>query len=217
MDIFKHILNIPLSPIICGFLIYLSVKIKQSKSDNKHLRDAIVKREMEAMFSPKKELPKDIFLYLDTNLPFDKIIINNKIESSINRLKNELTNLQCSKLLKLNPKLQNVELKEKYGFSTLESIITYEQNYNKTIINLNEIARILIQDSQYSVAESFLLECVRLDSETSKTYIYLIDIYLKTDNKKLNSFISKFKQDYDNNNSFFVKKVLEYYKNIYEK
>ncbi len=203
--------GMPIFAIFTGFLIFMAIKIRQSDATHRTKIDQIVKREQDALLAPKNDVPEDLFLEVNKDLPFDEIVITETMKLPINRLKGEILELLERKMLIPNISNKNIELKEKFGIDTFEDIISYEQNYTKYIIALNSLAKVLINNSQLEVAEKFLLEAIKINSETSKTYIYLIDIYVKTNPSKLHLFIEEFKNKHQNSDEFYVSKVLEYY------
>ncbi len=214
MNSFLNFIGFPFLPIMVGFFAFVFVKIRSADVDSSSSKKAIFEREQKALFAPSNDLPEEAFLYVNIDLPFDKINLNEKIASSVNRLKNEILSSDDTKLLKPNLDIRNIELKEKYGCDNLDEIIKYEKKYNRYITHLNSLSKILFDDEQYNVCEQFLLEAVEKDSEVSKTYIYLIDLYNKTDKQKLSTFMTEFKNKNIDNNNFFVHKVIEHYELI---
>lgn len=202
-----------LLPILLGICIFLRLKIQQSNS-HKDKTDELIRREMDSVFiRDKSEIPKDLFLETNKSLPFDKIELNDDIKNSISRLKEEIENLQKDKIIKHNSNIANIELKEQYGVNNLDLFIKYEKNYNKYIINLNEISNILMDNNQLDIAEIFLLEAKNIGSDFSKTYINLIDIYNQVDKNKLDNFIKEFAETNDNK-AYHVIKALKHYEEV---
>lgn len=211
IELLKNI-NFPILPIVVGFCVFVYIKIKRSSVSVK--KNELIKREQEALFSRKHDISENLFINVNTSLPFGEIKLNDNIIKSIKRLKEEIETLQLSHIIKPNLNVSNLELKETYGVENLELFIKYEKNYNRYIIKLNEISNILIKEKQYNTAEKFLLEAKRIDSDLSKTYIYLIDIYKNTNKAKLDELIEEFKKEHEDSNSYYVNKVIEYYDNI---
>lgn len=202
----------PLFALVMGTVTYLYYKINSSKAGRTDIKEAFLLREQNSRFAPHKEIPEDKFLYPTNTLPFSKINLNPNIEKKITRLQKEIEPLQYKKMIKPDTSLSNTDLREMYGYSNLDNIIMFEQNYNKYINFLNEISVILIKEEQYDVAEEFLNEAVRLKSDVSKTYIGLVDIYYATNKAKLESFLKDFEKDHDAE-SFYTNKVINHVNN----
>ncbi len=207
-------INMPLFIIVSSFLLFISFKIKNSKASVTDEIHDIVKRDQDANFVPSKEVPEDFFIIPNKNLPFEDIVLNSGIKSTIERLRGEIEEIQNGELIKPILEEQNIDLKEKYGVSSFEHILECEQNYFKYIIQLNLIAEALIKDGQHDVAEKFLLEAVDMGSESSKTYIMLIDLYKEFDKAKLDKFINEFSNSNADSNKYHVQKVMKYYNGL---
>ncbi len=213
MNSIFEIFPMPLLTIFVGLLVYFTVKLRTTNNTIRNDIDKIVERENNAYFVRKKDIPYELFLSIDKNLPFDKIIFDDSHKSSLTRLINEIKSYENKKFLKPDTKKSNIELKEEYGHNSLDEIISYEQNFNRYIIHINSLAEILVETNQYDIAETFLNEAKKLGSDVTKTYTLLIDIYANSNKEKLDTFISEFKSSFDSS-SFCYIKTLEYYSTI---
>ncbi len=202
-----------LFPFITGFVVYVYIKIKQSNNGSKKEVKEIIEREKKARLVPKQPLPEDFVLSINQNLPFDKIQLTEKNQRAVKRLQEDILSLSKKKLLNPSINLSNIELKEAYGYKSMDSVISYEKNHSKYIISLNSLAKVLIDSKQENLAEIFLLEAIKAGSDTSKTYIYLIDVYKEISNEKLDNFIAEFKEN-NNVSNFVYNKTLEHYKKV---
>lgn len=190
--------------IAIGVITAIIVKL-HTTNNHSELKDKFIKREQEARFAENKSIPDNLFLFPSKNLPLDKLDIT---ERKYKRLYNELSNYPNLSLVKVPNGMTNTDLKELYGPNTLIDIIIYEQNYNKYIHLLNELAKMLIDDDKKQLASVFLQEAINLSSEVSKTYIYMLDVY-SDDRAKRDNFFNDFINSHDENN-FYVKRVIAY-------
>ncbi len=207
-------ISMPIFILVSSFIIFISVKIRNNKGSVTEEIHDILKREEDALFIESTEVPADFFVEPNKNLPFNEIIKHDGIKSVIERLQGEIFEIQSNELIKPILEEQNIDLKEKYGISSFEHILECEQNYFKYIIQLNLIAEALIKDSQFDVAEKFLQEAANIGSESSKTYIMLIDLYKQTNQTKLDAFINDFKESNADSNKYHVQKVIKYYNGL---
>lgn len=191
-----------------AFIIFFQIKLRFNKKDEKNAKETIKKREEEANYIRKKELPKEFFFVPDFNiLNLDKPEISDKV------LKARETVIKKSKLemLKLDKKYSNLELKETFGANNLDKVIMFEEHLNMFISSLNDWAESLLAETRDKEAEDILTYAVAIGSDYSKTYKLLSDIYKKSNhNKKLDILRENIENNPKLEDSLIKDKIIDY-------
>ncbi len=176
---------------------WLNSKMRKSYAEHKKGIDEFLSDEVEANFSRKKSIEPEFFYIPNiAGLP-----VNNKV-----------IELSEKKMLRFPERLGNTELKRRYGLANLEFITEYEENLQKYVRALLQLAEKFISEKDYTNGEAVLNECINAGSDLSKVYMLLADIYVQTDNKpKLESLKENVSSSHIfNDNELTRKKILDY-------
>lgn len=167
------------------FCIYVKFKIIESNKKNKKSAKAFWDREEKAMFVRKKSLENLDYIHIDRNtLP---ILERGTCSDEILGIQNNVLNLLEHKMVNLNGKT-NTDLKIEYGTANLDTLITYENNYNLLIKYLFRWGKSLHKENKTDEAIEVLETGVNIATDISEHYILLGKLYkLKKDTKSFNS------------------------------
>ncbi len=186
-------------------IVYVNTRIKNStRATNKKI-EKFLKEDREANFSRSNKIDDSFFIKANVeHLPIysESFLEENYDEANryiLSKLQKQL--LECSerKLVYSNEAISNIELKKRFGVTNFNLFAQYEQNRSDYTSKLRELASTYINLEKYEIAEKFLLECKRLNSSSSKTYIMLVKIYDKTGQREKILEI----KDYINTNESF--------------
>ena len=181
---------------------------KKSKKETEQFLNA----EHEANFSRAHEIPAEMFYHpgID-NLPNTEY--GDKAEfAKLAQLKQKAFSGAQSTMLRLNPPLKNIEIKQKFGAANLEKITNYETSYEQYIRSLSNWADELVKLEFYEDAKKVLSICIEMDSLIFLPYSLLCDIYVKEKNiAELDSLKSKvISTNIIANNELLSKKIIAY-------
>ncbi len=196
-------------------LIALILNTFGAKSQNVALKK-LQENERVANFINTKPLPENIIHYIDIaklNLEYLTYLTNDKdFLSSLNRIIESLNFLDKKPFIIPDLSLSNIDIKQEYGPVTLQTYISYEQNYGFYCQKLFSLAQFLVKNNFEHEAVLLLDELVSLKYESSALYIMLSDIYLNQNNKdallKLQTLIIN-NHDYFKHNEYGKLKVIE--------
>lgn len=197
-------MKIPIFLILFIFLcIYVKCKIIKSDKECEKQTKAFWNKEEKAMFVRKKDIENLNYIYVDKNsLP---ILEENDCSNEILELQDKVLELLEHKMLNFNGKT-NTELKLEYGTANLDTLITYENNYNMLIKYLYAWGKLLHENNNINDAIKVLEVGVNINTDISNHYILLGNLYkTKKDTKSFDSLYN-----YVNQTSFVLKdKILK--------
>lgn len=80
----------------------------------------------------------------------------------------------------------NTDLKLEYGVANLDTLIAYDQNFEKLLVLLQEMGALLYEENDYENASKYLEYAISLHTDIYDTYALLLKIYdaLNTPQKK---------------------------------
>ncbi|MFV0441502.1 MAG: hypothetical protein ACK5LV_09465 [Lachnospirales bacterium] len=209
-----------LSTLAVLFILVAYISIKSNKN-LKNVNDNIKKlidEEREANFARNKDIDDSYFVeaHLESLPILEDRVLDTKYNAVekflIKEAQHNVLKYGNMKMIKGNELLSNLEIKKQFGAKSLEVFALYEQNCAKYTKSLREISKIYIDLKDYSTAEQFLIECIRIGSISSDTYILLAQVYHET--KKDEKILEL--QDYVTTTSHFRgnesgrQKILEY-------
>ena len=187
-----------------GILILaLSFKkqLNKKRNDKKNAWKLLLEKEHAAQFTRSRELPRDFFIQVDTNL-FPKVEhktcqeVYNMLLRSANRT---MVNLKD---------YSNLDLKISYGPQIVEQVSAYEKNYFEFMDILFKYGKILYDNNYIKEAQMILEQGIDYHCDLSRCYLLLIQIYKKQENEtalsRLKNIVEK-----EMKNSPFLHKVLE--------
>ncbi|GKX32088.1 hypothetical protein SH1V18_45680 [Vallitalea longa] len=168
--------------------IYVKVKIIKSTKEDKKSNKAFWDREEKAMFVRKKSLENLNYILINKNdLP---IFEKSSCCTEIYNIQNKVLNLLEHKIVNLNGKT-NTDLKMEYGTANLDTLITYENNYNILVRNLYKWGKLLHESNKIDEAIQVLETGVNINTDISNHYILLGKLYkTKKDTESFNSLYS---------------------------
>lgn len=165
-----------------GVAISLNYVIRREYLKRLGTYDDYLDREREANMNIGGKLDDSMFIKPDTSaLPYreyESTQGNNKII----KMQEQVRRKADFKMICLDKKYTNTQLKLKYGVNNLDKITDYEENYNFYIRALVDWGRMLIELDNLKDAETVLNEAVRFGSDLSANYILLADVYLTQNN-----------------------------------
>ena len=192
------IIQIPIILVIFVYcLFWLSLVMKSNENRAKLKTEDYLNLEREANFSLKKEISKDLFVEPEMeSLPIREYADLEKFKYVI-RAQQAVIRRKEHKMIKFKKAMSNRELKVAFGYSNLETITAYEENFVKYVFTLCSWAESLMEAGENCDAEVILKKAIYLGAEQSKPYLLLMDIYCKENNKDaLVEFKEAFEKEY---------------------
>lgn len=171
--------------------------------------DDFLENERQVNMSRKKDISPEFFYKPDiSRLPLCGEGGNEKSA----RLQALVEKKAALTMIRLTEPMTNTDIKMRFGLSNLENVTNYEENYNGYVRALIDWAEALVQEGKKTEAETILLETVALQSEFSKGYYLLVDLY---DSDKRHDEISNLydiisKVDFLANNPTLKNKILNH-------
>jgi len=171
-----------------GFFAFLAAgiafKITVGKAGKK--RDIETQKflndEHEANFARAHEIPDEMLYHPDINQLPDTDYGDNPEFLKLNQAKQKVLSCAKSPMLRLNPPMKNIEIKQKFGAANLEKITNYETSYDQYIRLLTNFGEELIKLDLFEDAKKALNICIDMESLVSQPYLLLCDIYAKEKN-----------------------------------
>lgn len=191
-----------------GTVLAIQIMLRKNKVDFRQTLENIMKKEIKANSSRKKEIEECFYIKPNTEiLPIKKYPETSENKDIINA---QNIVIQKSKLtmIKFNEQISNTDLKLKYGYSNLETITICEEHYNSYMQALTTWAELLFEKENYTDCETILTEAIRLKCDLSKAYILLISVYSKTNNYEKSENLKK---HIENSNLILKEKILTYF------
>lgn len=174
-------------PFAFFFAMAVLFRIAVSSAGKKYYKDfeKQIEEERLANFSRKQDIPKDTFIKPDlSKLPIKEYPEDDETFKRVIESQESVLRKGKLKMIKLIPPLSNIEIKKKFGFTNLEFVIEYEENYYSYISSLNMLAVSLINLKDFISAEKVLLHCIiDMQSNIFKSYVLLSEIYAKNNDK----------------------------------
>ena len=165
---------------IAIFLIF-NLYASYIEGKNKKKIDEFLKEVDYNNFVPKKKLEEINFLDVD----LDKINFKSKNKST-NLKYNKLYKLSKSKMTNFGKEISNFKLKKIYGANNFNEVLSYQENYDNFLKLVVDVSESLYEENDYNTASKLLEIGANLNTDITKNYTLLADIYNKeNDNKKL--------------------------------
>lgn len=168
-------MNLPLFASLIVFLLVLGRVLRKSTKQLKEEQQSFWQRERASNEVRKK--PLDDLEYI--SIPLDKLPIKIFSEDSIiGECVEVLLALSACKIVNLTG-ISNTDLKFTYGTANITVLSEYDQNYTLLVTTLQKWADRLMDLEDTSSARTVLEYAVSINSDITKTYIMLADIYDK--------------------------------------
>lgn len=169
------------------FTLYFTMCKSNAKQEN--IYREFLDAEHQANFSRKKDPESEDYLQVDIHtLPIREYPDEAKYSRVVTRQNNILEISRLPMICGVRG-LSNRALKLKYGTANLDTIVTYEENYNRLIHNLLEWAAALNALGNTTDAFAVLETAVEYDCDRSQAYTMLADLI--TDRARLEALRKK--------------------------
>jgi len=194
-----------------GFFAFLAagllfkMVIGKSGGKNKKEFQQFLDEEHEANFARAHKIPDEMFYHPDTGSLPDTDYGDGEEFKKLNQAKQKVISGSSSKMLRLNPPMKNIEIKQNFGAANLERITNYETSYDQYIRSLSNFAEELMKLGFFEDAKKILMICMEMDSLIFLPYSLLCDIYAKEKNAKA---ILELKDKVDSTEIIFNNKLL---------
>lgn len=125
-----------------------------------------------------RKKPLDNLNYI--SIPLETLPVNSHTDNEIiDDCISTLTTLSERKIVNLTG-ITNTDLKFTYGTANITALSEYDQNYTLLVTTLEKWADTLLSLEAISDAKAILEYAVSIQSDVSKTYLQLADIYVQT-------------------------------------
>lgn len=196
------------------FLVFYNIRLRKVSKEVENSRNIFLQKEREAMFVRKKSL--DNLNYISVSLEDLPMLKKEEIESnSLNKafqFQQTALSLASKPMIDLNG-VNNTDLKLQYGPANLETLISYEQNYQNLLKALLNWGKYLQEANRVKDAIMVLEKAISVGSDLSQNYILLSNLYYNTNqiNKLLELKKSIVNQQ---ENNIMLKRVLQHIDDI---
>ena len=181
-------MNFTIPSVFIGFLMFLVAGVffknlvAQSGKKSKKETQQYLNDEHEANFARAREIPEELLYRPDISTLPDTNYGETTEFTKLNQAKQKALLAAQATMLRLNPPMKNIEIKQKFGTANLEKITNYEVAYEQYIRLLTNWAEELIKLELYEDAKKVLTVCVEMYSLIFLTYSLLCDIYATENN-----------------------------------
>lgn len=189
--------------IILFFATVIFVQVSLKYNQKNPIND-FFEKERKANNSTKKEINEKYFFVNTLNITEFEFNYSKKYE----KLLNDLKIISEKEMIKFNQIYSNTDIKLKFGPSNLNRIMDSENNYREYFRILNDMSEELINNDDYANAEIILKYLIENNSEFSKSYILLINIYKKTYPDKIYKLIGEFETNATLNSTPALRKLV---------
>ncbi|MCL2699693.1 MAG: hypothetical protein FWE68_05220 [Defluviitaleaceae bacterium] len=149
---------------------------RRSDAGQKDIYSDYLEAERAANFSRRSDLAPEDYLTVSTDmLPIREYPNDPAYERAAARQKNVLEAARLP-MVRDAQSMSNRELKLKYGTANLDTIIIFEENYNRFIHNLLEWATALITVGEKADAAAVLAAAVEHHCDRSQAYTLMADL-----------------------------------------
>jgi hypothetical protein len=164
-------------------IIVISLKhhFRKKSAKQENIYKDFLDAEREADFARRKDLSPDDYLKVDVNiLPVREYPDSPEYNRVTARQNNVIESARLPMICDVR-KLSNRELKLKYGMANLDTIVTYEENYDRFIHNLLEWSEALISLGVPADAAAVLEAAIGYRCDRSHAYTTLADMTTERD------------------------------------
>ena len=178
-----NILSVPPSILfIIGMILFgltFKHRIKQEQKNKQDRLNDFFAQELQASYVRKKEVPDTFFLTINFTY------FTQHPDEELSMLYQQILSFQNRRICHLN-NYTNLELKQQFGPSTFDELITYEQNYFEFMDISCKYGNILLEKGYTKEAERLFEYLLTLQCDLTSCYTALIKIYEEAhDNDKL--------------------------------
>lgn len=168
------------------FLTFLFLWLYHSRKNQKSYlaqKEAFWNKEQEALNTRKKEIPDELIYRPDiSTLSFPALDLSEALLVKYQKLIKQITASAELPMMNLR-NMSNTDIRLQFGVANQAFITQAEENYDAFLNFLFDYALLMKDNHCIQEAIFALEEIIRLDSDTSKYYILLADLYAETSNQ----------------------------------
>lgn len=198
-------------PFLASFIIFLLVirhAIRRQKKSKASTEESFWARERRANSVRRKPLDSLNYIHIPfETFPMDCLSENEKVAE----YQQLLRDLSTRKIVNLTG-YTNTDLKLEYGTANITALSEYDQNYTLLVRTLQQWADILLDADYVSEAITLMEFAINTDTDVSKTYYKLAEIYsARGDNFQIQKLIEKAQNLRSANQKIIVRTLQESY------
>jgi hypothetical protein len=161
-----------LTALILIFVIWLQYESRRAGKTSTQTKDKFWEKEKDSNVIKRS----DISMLDYITIPFDRLPLDDHIDTTINSYRDTVLKLADKKILNLTG-LSNTEVKYKYGTPNLAVLSEYDNNYTVLVSFLQKWAERLCEQGFESEALPILEFAVSCKSDVGSSYVLLASIY----------------------------------------
>ncbi len=165
-------LTFPFLTIFLIFIVWLAIKIKQSKAKHTKDMDDFWMAEMQANATPAKDIKGLSYI----TIPIEKFPLDFSTDEETMDIENRLKELSTHPLLNLTGKT-NTEIKAAYGVPNFETMCQIGEDYDETTLLLDKYAAKLEEAGRINDAMTVLEFAVGTKTDIKTSYTRLGKCY----------------------------------------
>lgn len=198
------------------FIIFYNIRLRKADKKIQKENEDFLEKERKAMFVRRKPLDDLNYIKISPDgLPkLKEDDINSTYEKQAYQYQQEAFDYFNKPMLNLDG-INNTDLKLQYGPANLNTLIEYEQNFHRLQETLFKWGNSLYKANRFDEAILVLEKAISIESDLSKIYILLAELYTKTNNKDKLLDLNKITEKKARNNMIF-RKVQTHIHNLLE-
>jgi hypothetical protein len=173
--------------IFLTFNIYLFYHKSKANKTSKKRRDDFWKKELKANQTPKKDLSNLNYIHIPINeLPFADC----PEDKDLNSIQEQIIQLSKKSIVNFTG-MTNTDLKLQYGTANIKTLMEWDNNYTQLVQTIYQWGLYYYSHQQLMYAKKILEYGVNCNTDISKNYTLLANIYIKLDQSdKIDSLIN---------------------------
>ncbi len=179
-------LTFPFLTIFLIFIVWLAIKIKQSKAKHTKDMDDFWMAEMQANATPAKDIKGLSYI----TIPIEKFPLDFSTDEETMDIENRLKELSTHPLLNLTGKT-NTEIKAAYGVPNFETMCQIGEDYDETTLLLDKYAAKLEEAGRINDAMTVLEFAVGTKTDIKTSYTRLGKCYKSLDKEEKLAYLIK--------------------------
>lgn len=179
-------LTFPFLTIFLIFIVWLAIKIKQSKAKHTKDMDDFWMAEMQANATPAKDIKGLSYI----TIPIEKFPLDFSTDEETMDIENRLKELSTHPLLNLTGKT-NTEIKAAYGVPNFETMCQIGEDYDETTLLLDKYAAKLEEAGRINDAMAVLEFAVGTKTDIKTSYTRLGKCYKSLDKEEKLAYLIK--------------------------
>ncbi len=179
-------LTFPFLTIFLIFIVWLAIKIKQSKAKHTKDMDDFWMAEMQANATPAKDIKGLSYI----TIPIEKFPLDFSTDEETMDIENRLKELSTHPLLNLTGKT-NTEIKAAYGVPNFETMCQIGEDYDEATLLLDKYAAKLEEAGRINDAMAVLEFAVGTKTDIKTSYTRLGKCYKSLDKEEKLAYLIK--------------------------